>query len=99
VCECVVGGRGYGSTSQNYSIEEDMRPVLEFERCLFENLKTYTLPPPTSASYSSPHLLSCTLGGWGNTSSQYEYCIPCKASEITTVKVYKAMHVPIQQDQ
>jgi hypothetical protein len=69
VCECVVSDRGYGSSSQNYSREEDMQPVLEFERCLFENLKTYTLPPLTSASYSSPHLLSCTLGGLECTSS------------------------------
>jgi hypothetical protein len=35
----------------------------------------------------------------GFTSSQYEYCVPCKASEIAVVKAYEAMRVPIQQDQ
>ena len=35
---------------------------------------------------------------WDAASSQYEYRIPCKASEIATGKIYEAMHIHMQQE-
>jgi hypothetical protein len=84
-------------SSLQHNGEMDALALLEFKTPSAQKPSDISRPLALVFGPSSPVLH--IRASWDAASSQYEYCIPCKASEIATGKIYKAMHIHMQQDQ